>query len=93
METCAGCGAELAPTWKYCIHCGVAVDRTAKPVDVPGAIRPATDDTESAGDQPAASERSSRNVNVALLVGGITAFVVAVAFIGLAIAYAVGALK
>ena len=26
MATCVGCGAELAPTWKYCIHCGIATD-------------------------------------------------------------------
>jgi hypothetical protein len=36
METCVGCGAMLAPTWKYCIHCGIAVDAE----EIPGAIRP-----------------------------------------------------
>jgi hypothetical protein len=25
MGTCVGCGEPLAPSWKYCIHCGIAV--------------------------------------------------------------------
>lgn len=32
MSTCASCGAELQPQWKFCIHCGESI--------VPGAIRP-----------------------------------------------------
>jgi hypothetical protein len=36
MATCVGCGAELAPEWKYCIHCGIATDAR----EIPAAIRP-----------------------------------------------------
>lgn len=32
MSTCASCGAELKPEWKFCIHCGTPI--------VPSAIRP-----------------------------------------------------
>lgn len=32
MSSCASCGAELDPSWKFCIHCGTPI--------VPGAIRP-----------------------------------------------------
>lgn len=35
MATCVGCGAELAPTWKYCIHCGIATDAHEVSVDLP----------------------------------------------------------
>jgi uncharacterized membrane protein YvbJ len=35
MATCVGCGAELTPTWKYCIHCGIATDAHEVSVDAP----------------------------------------------------------
>lgn len=37
MATCANCGRELQPAWKYCIHCGT---RTAVPLVgvVPSAL-------------------------------------------------------
>lgn len=44
MATCASCGRELQPTWKYCITCGT---RTSVPLTgvVPSALRPdAADD-------------------------------------------------
>jgi hypothetical protein len=31
MATCVGCGEPLAPAWKFCIHCGIAVDTPAEP--------------------------------------------------------------
>jgi uncharacterized Tic20 family protein len=37
MATCANCGRELQPAWKYCITCGT---RTAVPLS--GALPPAT---------------------------------------------------
>lgn len=39
MQTCANCGAELAPDWKFCIRCGARV-RTTDASEIPGAIRP-----------------------------------------------------
>lgn len=66
METCAGCGAPLAPTWKYCVHCGIAVAGS----QIPGAIRPA----------PVATH-SHRRRNRALLIGGVAAFLVAIALL------------
>ena len=75
-----GCGAPLAPTWKFCIHCGIAVDAH----EIPAAIRP-----EAAAETPAPSRAS----NIALLVGGIIAFLVGLGLIGVAILYAIGALK
>jgi hypothetical protein len=80
MESCVGCGATLAPRWKFCIHCGIGVD--AKEISAP--IRP--DDAPEA-------PMPSRAGDILLLVGGIVAFLVGVGFIGTAIAYAVGALK
>lgn len=37
MTTCANCGRELQPAWKYCIHCGA---RTTVPLTgvVPSAL-------------------------------------------------------
>ncbi|HEY1531610.1 MAG TPA: zinc ribbon domain-containing protein [Galbitalea sp.] len=76
METCVGCGSPLAPSWKFCIHCGLAVDAP----EIPGAIRP------EAGAGPAPRARSR-----ALLIGGIGVFVVGVALLVLAIALFAGA--
>ncbi|MEX1078102.1 MAG: hypothetical protein WED09_03220 [Homoserinimonas sp.] len=49
MPTCLSCGANLAPQWKYCIHCG-ALAATVSPrrrggrdeygITIPPAIRP-----------------------------------------------------
>jgi hypothetical protein len=75
METCVGCGSPLAPTWKFCIHCGLAVDR----VEVPGAIRPDV------------AVPVKRSANRALVFGGIGIFVVGVAFLVIAIAFFAGA--
>jgi len=70
METCAGCGSPLAPNWKFCIHCGIAVERP----EVPGAIRP---------DAPVAVD--SRKRSRALLLGGIGVFLVGIALLVVAI--------
>jgi hypothetical protein len=80
MESCVGCGATLAPTWKFCIHCGIAVDAH----EIPAAIRP---------DDPVEAPTPSRIGDILLLVGGIVAFLVGAGSIGIAIAFAVGALK
>ena len=105
MKTCVGCGAQLDPTWKYCIYCGIAVDAkelvpagTASPV-VPIAqatyVAPppaiSLHSSEHRDDLP--DPKSGRAGNIALLIGGITAFLIAVALTAIAIAYAVGALK
>jgi uncharacterized Tic20 family protein len=50
MATCANCGRELQPTWKYCIACGT---RTAVPLS--GALPPA---------EVAEPEAEARRVNV-----------------------------
>jgi hypothetical protein len=70
METCAGCGSPLAPNWKFCVHCGIAVERP----EIPGAIRP---------EAPAAADPRRRNR--ALLLGGIGIFLVGIALLVVAI--------
>jgi hypothetical protein len=70
METCVGCGAPLAPSWKFCIHCGIAVD----PPEIPNAIRP----------DSAASPQHKRR-NRALLLGGIGIFLVGIALLIVAV--------
>jgi hypothetical protein len=42
MERCESCDRDLAPTWKFCIHCGRPVRRTADAplTSIPAAIRP-----------------------------------------------------
>jgi hypothetical protein len=76
METCVGCGSPLAPSWKFCIHCGLAVESP----DIPGAIRP--DDSA-----PAKTGRPNR----ALVLGGIGIFLVGIALLVVAIAFFAGA--
>jgi predicted nucleic acid-binding Zn ribbon protein len=75
METCAGCGSPIAPTWKYCVHCGIAIE----PDEVPGAIRP---------DQAIVPDRRRRNR--ALLLGGIGIFLVGIALLVVAVVFFVG---
>jgi hypothetical protein len=78
METCVGCGSPVAPTWKFCIHCGLAVDEP----EIPGAIRP----DGVAPTKPAASPR-------ALVIGGVGIFIVGVALLVIAIAFFAGAFR
>jgi len=78
MESCVGCGSPLAPSWKFCIHCGLAVEAP----EIPGAIRP--DATV-----PVKAAPSSR----ALLLGGIAIFVVGVGLLVVAIAFFAGAFR
>jgi hypothetical protein len=75
METCVGCGSPLAPSWKFCIHCGLAVEAP----DIPGAIRPA--------DRAAAKVGAS---NRALVLGGIGIFLVGIALLVVALAFFAG---
>jgi hypothetical protein len=82
METCVGCGAMLAPSWKYCIHCGIAVDAREVTPGIPSAIRPVA---------PPARPGAVRNH--ALLIGGVGTGVIGVALLGLAVAYATGAFR
>jgi hypothetical protein len=72
METCSGCGAPIAPTWKYCVHCGIAIARP----EVPAAIRP---------DGPAVPDHRKRNR--ALLFGGLGIFLVGVALLVMAVVF------
>ncbi|HEY4267143.1 MAG TPA: zinc ribbon domain-containing protein [Galbitalea sp.] len=91
MKTCVGCGAQLDPTWKYCIHCGLAVSlRELVPA---GTAAPAGASHSSERQDETPHPKSGRAGNIALLIGGITAFLIAVALTAIAIAYAVGALK
>jgi hypothetical protein len=76
METCVGCGSPIAPTWKFCIHCGLAVDEP----EIPGAIRP----DAAAPTRPAGPSR-------ALIVGGIGIFLIGIALLIVAIAFFAGA--
>jgi hypothetical protein len=72
MDTCSGCGKPIAPAWKYCVHCGIAIERP----EVPAAIRP-----------PAAPPVSHRRRNRALLFGGIGIFLVGIALLVIAIVF------
>ena len=78
METCVGCGSPLAPSWKFCIHCGLAID----PPDIPGAIRPD-------GSTPVSPPTTSR----ALILGGVGIFIVGVALLVIAIAFFAGTFR
>ncbi|HMH58431.1 MAG TPA: zinc ribbon domain-containing protein [Galbitalea sp.] len=77
MGTCVGCGSPLAPSWKFCIHCGLAVESP----DIPGAIRP--DDSAQA---------KTGTSNRALVLGGIGIFLVGIALLVVAIAFFAGAI-
>jgi hypothetical protein len=74
METCVGCGSPLAPTWKFCVHCGIAVE-TPEPVAV--AATPRTD--AASGHNPGIRTR-------AFILGGVGIFLVGVALLVMAIA-------
>jgi hypothetical protein len=80
MATCVGCGAELAPEWKFCIHCGIAADAR----EIPAAIRP-----DDAAAEPVARSTRSR----ILLVAAVAAFAIAAVLLLVAIAALAGALK
>jgi len=78
METCVGCGSPVAPTWKFCIHCGLAIDRTDTAAGTaPGAA------------VPTRSVHSGR----ALLFGGTAIFVAGVALLVVSIAFFAGAFR
>ena len=77
MATCVGCGAPLAPAWKFCIHCGIAVDGQAAP--------PATRTSGGHARRITANGR-------AYIIGGIGIFVVGVALLVIAIAFLTGAI-
>jgi uncharacterized membrane protein YvbJ len=79
MATCVGCGAQLAPEWKFCIHCGIAADAREITRDVPMA--------------PTADPSTTSTRSRIFLIAGVSAFVVAAALLILAIAYLVGALN
>lgn len=83
-----GCGARLDRTWKYCIYCGIPVDATVSPEP----IAPATPLRSAEHRDDTTGQKSGRGGNIALLIGGIAAFLVGVALVVIAIAYAVGAL-
>jgi uncharacterized membrane protein YvbJ len=77
MATCDGCGAELAASWKYCIHCGKATGtETTAPAQVPGAIRP-----EQTPTAPRRRASPFLFVVVALCLAGIVLLGIAIAFL------------
>jgi hypothetical protein len=70
METCVGCGSPVAPTWKFCIHCGLAID----PPEAADA---------SVAALPARSRSSSRALlfgGIGIFIVGIALLIVAIAF-------------
>jgi predicted nucleic acid-binding Zn ribbon protein len=69
METCAGCGSPIAPNWKYCIHCGIQIER-------PRAA--------SAPEAPAQIDKHQKRRIRVLMAGGIGIFVVGVALLVIA---------
>jgi hypothetical protein len=81
MARCVGCGAELDPSWKYCIHCGIPADAH----EIPPAIRP-----ESA--MPAVVPRRRAGLSRrSLIIGAVGVFVIVVALLVLAFVYLTGA--
>lgn len=79
MATCDGCGAELAASWKYCIHCGIATGTgtgTTAPTHVPGAIRP-----EQKRAAPCRRTNPLTFVVVAVCLAGIVLLGIAIAFL------------
>ncbi len=81
METCVGCGSPLAPSWKFCIHCGIAVEA---PEAVAAAGTPGTD--AAVGHNPGLRTR-------ALILGGVGIFLVGVALLVMAIAIFSGSMR
>jgi hypothetical protein len=79
MGTCVGCGSPLAPNWKFCIHCGLAVEHP----EIPSAIRP--DDRPEPVPGPA--------TNRLLVLGGVGIFLIGLALLVVAIAFFAGALR
>jgi uncharacterized membrane protein YvbJ len=77
MASCVGCGAQLAPAWKFCIHCGIAVDAKVAP------INPRTGSVSHV--------RRSTPRGRSLIVGGVIVFLVGIALVALAVAYFSGA--
>jgi hypothetical protein len=73
METCVGCGSPLAPNWKFCIHCGLAVEAP----EIPAAIRPAVVGTPT---RPAPVPRPLIILGIGIFLVGIALLVVAFAF-------------
>jgi hypothetical protein len=71
METCVGCGSPIAPTWKFCIHCGLAVDEAETPDGTP------PDDVVPAR---APTNRVLVMIGVGIFVVGVALLVVAIAF-------------
>ncbi|MDQ1563346.1 MAG: hypothetical protein QOI14_297 [Actinomycetota bacterium] len=76
MASCVGCGAQLAPAWKFCIHCGIAVDANIPPVN------PRT------GSVSHVRHRTSRSRT--FIVAGVVAFLIVIGLITAAIAFASG---
>ena len=74
-----GCGSPVAPAWKFCIHCGLAIE---KPEEIPAAIRP---DPLA----PAVVKRIGR----AYIAGGIGIFLFGVALLVVAIAFFAGVFR
>jgi hypothetical protein len=105
MATCEGCGAELAPVWKYCIHCGVPTIGSGVPAIRSGAptIRSGVPAIHSGAPtetvripgairpEPDAALRVRRLSP--FVVGGIGAFLIGIALLVVSIAYMVGALR
>jgi uncharacterized membrane protein YvbJ len=79
MATCVGCGAELSPEWKFCIHCGIAADAH----EIPNAIRSIPDD--------APTEAKKRTTSFVVI--GASAIVLGIVLLVLAIVYLAGALR
>jgi hypothetical protein len=78
METCVGCGSPLAPSWKFCVHCGVAVESRV----IPGAFRPT----------PASAPNTALR-NRLLIIGGVGIFLIGVALLVVAVAIFTGGFR
>ena len=71
MGRCWACDGELDPAWKFCVHCGIPIERD----EVPSAIRPAGERTPPSSSTLAIFGWIMLGIGVLLIAGGILTFV------------------
>lgn len=79
METCVGCGSPLAPTWNYCIHCGIAIEKPESAADAPATV--------------VIPPVVAKGISRAYVIGGIGVFLVGIALLVVAVAFFAGAFR
>ena len=70
MGRCWACDGELDPSWKFCVHCGIPIERDEQ---VPAAIRPADARTSPSSSTLAIFGWIMLGIGVLLIGGGVLA--------------------